>query len=567
MSGEIITQGEIDELHRLLNNNPDAVLEEGKRLLNKLGDTRNARYLNVVNAIAAALTGHGDYDEAEKYLLQGLEFSENPHLLNTLAVCYNHSGRHEEGLERINRAIAINASIAPYYQTKLLLLIDLQKHEEALKLIDDALFQPQFDYFSAFYRGIIYQNDSKFEEAINWFEKAIKLQPGARESYFALSHLLLRAGEPERARQVLKELEATGHLSDMMFADLASTARFCGDPDDAITCAKRALEINPSNITATLTLAALRADNDDYAAATDMLKELLEKVDGPDRAGINYTLARYQEVLGQNDESFDNYRRANILLFNQYDEAPDAEAQLKGFLAEQRERFNRESPVDTTDAKKRFLFVVGPPESGVEQLTLCLESIEGATVYQSDTDLAGIFLTKDSPEERRKQLDEMVKNDDLIIISSASNILMLPAIQRVVPEAELILCARHPKDIIMSCFAKEFAITETTLMFLKWESTIELIRVMLNDWFDYSTVFDKKPILVSYEKLTRDTQATFDELARELSLTSSNLEDDIIENIGNGSATLGRWRGFESRYQDYARTIDSFSARLGYTDL
>jgi superkiller protein 3 len=216
----------------------------------------------------------GNYEEALKAYKQVK--AESAEALNSLGAAYNALRRHEEALEVLNRAQALDPDLAKIYLNRSLALSGLGLHEEALADDKRSLeLEPQSAKVWSSHAMTLYAL-GRYDEASNAVHKAIDLNPGAAHHYYQLGLIAVKAGQLEEA---LKAVDQALNLEPDS-ADAASLRQIvlgrAGRVDEALEAIDRIIKKNPRQpgnyITRSLTNFYLERYEDAVADATKAME-------------------------------------------------------------------------------------------------------------------------------------------------------------------------------------------------------------------------------------------------------------------------------------------------------
>ncbi len=154
---------------------------------------------------AVSFHQQGDLQSAQnlykQILLQNPNNSDALHLLGVIA---HQTGKNNESVILINRAIQLKPQSASYYSNKGLALSALKKYEEAITAYDKAILLNK-DYADAFYnKGIALHKFQKFDAALTSYKKALILQPKIQDYKIGLLNASIFAGKYEETLDYLQ---------------------------------------------------------------------------------------------------------------------------------------------------------------------------------------------------------------------------------------------------------------------------------------------------------------------------------------------------------------------------
>lgn len=94
------------------------------------------------------------------------------------------------------------------------------------------------------------------------------------------------------------------------------------------------------------------------------------------------------------------------------------------------------------------------------------------------------------------------------------NLVRVPLIWRVFPNARFIFALRHPCDVCLSCFMQNFSVNDAMASFFSLESTAYTYAAVMGLWQDYSRALPLRCHTVRYEDMVtdfeRETRALLD---------------------------------------------------------
>jgi len=126
-----------------------------------------------------------------------------------------------------------------------------------------------------FAMGSAYAKNQKNEEAVPWFEEAIRRRPDDQQAFRALALTLAALGDLSRAAEIGEKAAATDHPDTTILTDLGSVYLKQGRNDDARRVFDRALRINPVLPDATAFLGLLASREGDAARAESLFRSAI----------------------------------------------------------------------------------------------------------------------------------------------------------------------------------------------------------------------------------------------------------------------------------------------------
>lgn len=237
---------------------------------------RYPRHLDALHLMGVALAQSGELEAAIDYFKRAMAVDPNHVAVQTqLAAALQMLGRYGDALERIDRAIKLRSDVAQAHDSRGNILADLGRYHEAIASYRQAIVLAP-DYADAHNNlGVVLSKAKLHEEAIASFDQALRLEPNFAEAHanralaFAESRRLEEAVQGfERALTLDPGMAHAWHGKGMALAGL-------NREDEALACYETALVLQPDFLEVKLLLAIAKTDRGQYAAAIQMMRELL----------------------------------------------------------------------------------------------------------------------------------------------------------------------------------------------------------------------------------------------------------------------------------------------------
>ncbi len=359
-------------------------------------------------------------------------------VLNALGLLHLQSGRPAEALEALDAALAARSDLAPLHAN----------------------------------RGTALEALSRLADAEAAFERALALEPGQPVATAGLAVLAGRRGRHELAHR-LAEAALTGlpgHPGATLAAAAAETAR--GAPAAAEARLRRFLASDLPAQPRAMALGALGDALDAQGRPAEAFAAY---------AAANADLARWSEgeFAGREDAAAFTRRLAASV-----GALPD------GALTAPRPRASA-----GPDAPERHVFLLGFPRSGTTLLEQVLAShprvvaleeretlIDGVRALLFDAGDLCALQDADGPTLdalraaywRRVREAGVSVEGRVFVDKHPLNTLKLPLIARLFPDAVVLFARRDPRDVVLSCFRRRFALNGPMHAFLTLEGTADL---------------------------------------------------------------------------------------------
>lgn len=474
--------------------------------------------------------------------------------------------------------------------------------------------------------------------AKRYLERAAQAAPNQPQIVNSLGVALRRMGETSAARACFKRagelglidgwrnlgnLEEIEHDADASIAAYQRALRIAAndpaahgalaqayerrhDLDRARAHAERSLAGDPANENARLALAHVLLREKDYAAAEAMAAPLANAGGG---SPANRSLA--WGVIGEARDRLDDARgafaafaAANRILLDQNRALLSAAHLLYHPAGLARMR----ALVDTADisawrappAPETPAFLVGFPRSGTTLLDqvlsshsriVCIEEREHFAkalggVISDKQKLAALGALSDAEIEAvrsdywaRLRAEAAPPDGALVVDKLPLNIVVLPLIRRVYPDAKIIFALRDPRDVVLSCFQQRFGMNAAMAQFLELESAAEYYDAIMRLMQACQERLGLSIQQVRYEDVVGDLDGAARSLAvflgvpfepAMLDFRETALKRDIntpsarqvVQPLYNRS--IGRWRRYADDMAPVLPTLNAWAERFGY---
>ena len=356
--------------------------------------------------------------------------------------------------------------------------------------------------------------------------------------------------------------------------------------------------------------AALAMRDGDHAAAATLYRQVLTLVlDDQHRAAAAFGLAAACDRLGQRDEAWQALQIAHAAqleiarsvvpeLMQPYSQPLQMADQVVDRVA-----YQGWQPLPPP-AGRTPVFVVGFPRSGTTLLEQMLDAHpdfrsmdERAFIHEliEGMELAGqpypgglADLTAREADQLRdvyfrrveRVVPELGKHQ--LVDKNPLNMLCLPMIMRLFPQARIILCLRHPCDVLLSCYMQPFRSPAFMVLcsslqrladgyvqaFEQWQKQVEVFAPKLLEWRYESVVgrFDASIARLGefLELEDASPMARFSEHARGKRFISTPSYAQVTQGIS--SKAVDRWHAYREMFEPVLPTLRPVMQRFGYAD-
>jgi tetratricopeptide (TPR) repeat protein len=395
-------------------------------------------------------------------------------------------GRLHEAIAIADAALRRGLAHTLFYNLKAHALEEQRRFDEAIVYLRRALEMSPNDPQLLHGVGMCFFKQERLIEAMIAFEAALVNRPNFAPSLHFIGVSLEILGEDEDAARCYQRAVDADPLYADPVAGLASIAARRGRPEDARTLAAKAFALEPGNIGAASAMVAADLKDGLSRDAEIRLRTLLGRSDLTiaDRAALASLLADALDAQDKRDEAYaayikakaDHLRASADPLKDKADARRCAEWTTSGLNG--LKRWPKASPEPPRgDGPSTHAFLVGFPRSGttlLEQvlaahpdvLTMdeypALDELAETYVFREDGFSKLIAMDADALSEARDQYWRNVGDLNLDICGKVFidklplNTLKLPLIARLFPDAKILFARRDPRDVVWSCFRRNF---------------------------------------------------------------------------------------------------------------
>jgi len=248
-------------------------------------------------------------------------------------------------------------------------------------------------------------------------------------------------------------------------------------------------------------------------------------------------------------------------------------------------------------------FMVGFPRSGTTLLDTILDTQDEITTL---SEVAGLMAARDVmttagrdyPEDlsllTEQDVDQLrnayfahnaqylkPNNSYQVLIDKLPlNILHIPFIKILFPNARFIFSLRHPLDVCLSCFQQGFLLNVEMLHFTDLEATFTRYRDVMNLFECFQSSGELNLLTVRYEDLVENFEATADEVFNFLNITPNESykkfheinKDKLLATPSSSQvvkpiyqSSRYRWHNYAEFLQPHIKIVQPFIDKFGYS--
>ncbi len=525
---------------------------------------------------------HGrDFAEAERLIGAAIALSRpNPNLLVNLGNAQRQQKKFDRALVSYAGALKLDPTYMDAHEARLALLIAEERYDEALAAVETLIALYPDDPRQHLHAATIATEAGRFRDAL------------------AIAARALARFEPPPAELVSLMALAHERLTEL---------------PEAISWAEKALALAPANGAALQTLARAqrRLAKGEARALRDIRTRLeaagIAAMPAPDARILYSELGQICDALGETDAAFDYFTRQN-------EQTVEAARRRSGggaaFLAEVTGLLDVVTADFAqgwagTDKKRESgaapVFLVGFPRSGTTLLDQILDAHPDVRVIEERpllraTKLAaealgypralGAFTAADLDRLRTVYWQALARegvepDGKLVVDKMPLNIIHVGLIERIFPDARIVLALRHPADCVLSCFMQDFVPNGAMANFLTLEGTARLYDRVMTLWQRYRSHLPLDVVEVRYENLVRDLRAEVAPVVDFLGLSWNEAQaDPAAHALQRGSIrtpsysqvtqpiyanAAERWRRYEKHLAPVLPVLEKHIHAFGYT--
>lgn len=406
-----------------------------------------------------------------------------------------------------------------------------------------------------------------------------------------VAQLLQRVGDPAASLALLQGIAASGLDEFGLWHATATAAAQLSRHELALDACERASRHAPdatalSVLTASIEIDAGRAH--DAAARLDAV--LAREAPVRDRMRAHRERARALDRLGRWSEVFPDIEAGAALAA----QVPEYAAQDAGVVARilKRDaadfdaamvaRWRREAPADDHPAP---VFLIGYLRSGTTLMQEVLACAPGVTVADEAPLLSGTQAAMRPGPSRLSALDALDRSTvaalraryralaamrlgpgvatGRLIDKFALNVIDLPVILRLFPEAPILFMVRSPRDACLSSVLQMMPPSPSTVNLLRWDDAVRFHALITGAWRRWRDALGLRACEVRYEALVDDLEGTMRAILPALDLSWTEGMRDFHKSAATHAintpsrsqvtrplnrASVERWRHYEAEF-------------------
>jgi tetratricopeptide (TPR) repeat protein len=445
-------------------------------------------------------------------------------------------------------------------------------------------------------------------EAVEAFDAALAMAPEAR-LHFGRAMALEDLSQLDAARADFELALGLDPALSEALSRLALLAVQRGDAQSARSLATRALAIDPRDAAARIAFASAALEQKDLSVAEEQITALMRDPNlGPVNRAFGHSLAGdVLDAQGKTAEAFAAYTASKSTLRAAHAPAMAAFESVRARELRLATYFRQADAAAWRGAQPpqsfTHVFLVGFPRSGTTLLEQVLASHpdiaampertclmdSAAEFFGSDADLNRLAALSEVELEPWRQAywqrvaeSEPPLSKPVFLDKMPLNAVFLPLIAKLFPNAKILLALRDPRDVVLSCFRRRFAMNAGMYEFTALDTTAAYYAAVM----DLLQIYQDKLALDLFEARHESLVADFDTEARRLCdfleidfqgdmrafavrAKAQNIDTPSSAQVARGLSAVGvaQWRRYAPQLQPVLPMLAPFVAQLGYPEI
>jgi len=619
--------------------------QEGEKLLRK-AIRKNKKIATLHINLGHMLDAQGKFNEALKVYKDAQKLDpRNDGIQTSLGMVFGKLGRLEEGIIACEKALKINPRNTSALANLGNLLWRTGKASDAIKILEQALYLQPNHIQALSNLGVILFSEKKldraeevlrhalehggrlqtdvlcnlstvlmakgveyYDEALGLSREAVNLAPNNPDVHFDHGRVLKQLDEWDQA--IISYNKALSMKPEWIdaYCSLGNLYEKTHDIKNAESAVRKALSINPEYPQALYLRAVLLRRQGRIKEAI----EILQKADCTDsrfNVDINFELGKLLDLDHNSSQALHYFSIGNKIAFENAYKADEMKAESLTEIDKLEEILESEKLSSLLSQQVQTditapIFLVGFPRSGTTLLDQILDSHSKLQVMEEKPSLYQVrSMIEDLPEgypyameslmakkinELREKYFEAVdfnierEPNTILVDKLPLNLLHMPLIKMLFPNAKIILAIRHPCDVIISNFMQHFHINNAMANFSTLDDAVHYYGRTMSLWDKYSSSLSLDYHVVKYESVVENFS---EEVAHLLEFLNLDWEE-AIQNYHNHAAkrviktpsyqsvvkpiynqAKFRWKNYGKQLEPYFEKLRPFVEKFGYSEL
>ena len=572
------------------------VVEHSQKLLKQ-----HPKAFVIWNILGAAHKGLGNTDKASLSFKKTTELNPNfADGYNNLGASLHNQGMLEESMLAYHKAISLRPNYVEAYSNLGVLLQENGKIKEAIESYKKAIsINP--DYAEAHNNiGNAFRDQAKLTEAIGSYNRAISIKPDYAEAY---CHMGIALNDQGKLNESIEAYEkATTYKPSYIEAwtngaEALEKWNRLTQLEDWLKQAFESFKVIPADILYLQSKLLWR--NKEFQKAFDLISTINDEFIAEKRKQDYFNLkAKCFESLKQYANAYKYFSKMNSVtkktadftMHNPKAFLKNTKNQLAMIKAKPALKFetSTDNKVDTKNIEQTFL--VGFPRSGTTLLDTILRSHSAIEVVEEQPAVAlanqsilksgniaspGQILPSSVFDEAKKAYKkefyktiEKPSPEKVYIDKLPLNLLEVPLINALFPEAKFLLALRHPFDAILSCWMQNFKLNAAMATMVDLDQIVKLYCLAMETFKTCRIKYKLNVHTIKYEDLLEDIKGEstpllkFLDLNWEIQMTeyrSTALKRGRINTPSYSQVSQPIYKDAKYRWINYKNYLDKYS--------
>jgi Tfp pilus assembly protein PilF len=544
---------------------------------------------------------------AERALEAGIE---HPGVMNLAAHMAIERGDIGRGIALLERARALAPNDVHVLNSLGIALKRAGRFADAAGAFDAAIAAAPRYSNAHFNKGTVLEALGEPDRARAAYEQALALEPNFPDVPGRLSYLAAMRGDYDAAADLA--IRATPEAPEAALLNLAEFAIQRGDAAAARTLSERALARAPGDPSAILVTAKAEvAAGDDEAARARVDAFLARQThEGDARALALHLLGRIEERARNHPAAFAAFAESKAEIARNHAARYSAgggmtvaAAQVANAIAHfsrgERAHWTGGGADARAPAVREHVFLVGFPRSGTTLLEKALAAHPDVVTLEEEETLGPVqhdfFMPPEGPARFAALTDAAlapyrgaywrIARDaapaiagKVFVDKMPLNAMFLPFIGRLFPRAKIVFALRDPRDVVLSCFRQQFALTASMYEFSSLEGTARFYDGVMRLAGIGRNLIALPVLDARYEDTIADFDGATRRIAEFLGLDWNAAMRDVAASSKSGAVTTpsapqlarglydgsGQWRRYRDQLAPVLPILAPWVEKFGY---
>lgn len=523
------------------------------------------------------------------------------------------TGEYDQALEAYHQAMLLGLKAPNFMLNVALLHIDRLELGRARTVLQNAAKAAPQHAEIRYFEAVCSFQEARNEDAQRTLTGWRELQEASADTLTGIGALLIQLGETAEAEAALREALARepSHVqAGIRIAQLLERTNRLEAAQQQLASLDLEKVRGEENIAELLSMEARLAERQgDLARAAAKYRALLERTPSEhQRHHVLFPLARVLDLMGHYDETMTALAQAHTSQMSFLAKtaprfvSPDYPIFNITRFSSNAQDIARWDPSDSPGLEASPVFVVGFPRSGTTLLEQALdahpllESMDEQPFLQNAIDnmrSLGVAypeqlatLTPAACAQVRARYWELVRSKlalapgQRLVDKNPLNMLRLPAIRRLFPQARIILAIRHPLDVLTSNYMQHYRAPEIAVMCSGLGRLAEGYRRAFDFWYEQATLLAPPVLELVYEDFVSDFERHVRRIAAFLDLPwndamlrpaeqalkkgyiSAPSYSQVVQPVNRRA--VGRWRHYEKHFATVQPVVAPYLRRWNY---